>query len=230
MQKKWAIVSVCVLLLVVLCSVFFPRLYREWTRRSLLRAVENNDIVAVKRHLRRGGTAYLNLFGDSTNFDLILLACANGNLQIVKALSEEGVNLTYSTVDGKTPLLVASSSGNVDLVRFLLQAGNDPNAKDSNGWTPLARAMFSATRGSIDVARELIMAGAHVNVTNGRPPLALAVSLGKPELIKLLIERGADTNASDPVTGRAALLSLEQNRKATAEFISNYVGRSKNSN
>jgi ankyrin repeat protein len=154
---------------------------------------------------------------------MILMSCANGNFDIVREIGRQGVNLNYSNVDGRTPLLAAASSGNVELVRFLLESGNDPNARDLNGWTPLAEAMFSNVKGCLAVAQELIHAGARVNLTNGRPPLALAVRLGKQDLVKLLIDSGADTNATDPLTGRSVLLSFEQNAKATGEFISNYV-------
>lgn len=48
-----------------------------------------------------------------------------------------------------------------------------------------------------------VQAGAKVNITaGGATPLHIAADNGSPEIIKALLQAGADPNASDEVTGK----------------------------
>ncbi len=110
-----------------------------------------------------------------------------------------------------TPLLYAARDGRVESAKILLAAGADIDHADANGITPLLMAI---TNNHVDMARFLIDQGANVKAADwyGRTPLWAAVELRNMdvdsstfengvdrgpvlELIKAVIEKGADVNA-----------------------------------
>jgi ankyrin repeat protein len=122
----------------------------------------------------------------------------------------------------KTPLLYATRMGNLATTQLLVAAGADLEQSDADGVTPLLNAILNATVAAkpdtvtehLEVAHFLIEQGAEINVRDwfGQSPLFAAVDLrnldipeptsdngiDRPavlELIKLLLERGADPNA-----------------------------------
>jgi ankyrin repeat protein len=95
--------------------------------------------------------------------------------------------------------LYASRVDNPEMVRRLVRAGADVNARRVPPWdrTVLISAVWARGKESIVV---LLDAGANVNAvtTNGETALWHAAKSGLPEIISLLLERGADPN---PVAG-----------------------------
>jgi ankyrin len=109
-----------------------------------------------------------------------------------------------------TPLLYAARDGRLDIVRTLLDAGAEIEQTDANGITPL---LIAITNNHPDVARYLIERGGNIRATDwyGRTPLWAAVETRNMDvdnasfvnsidrapfldLIKLLLEKGADPN------------------------------------
>jgi uncharacterized protein len=116
----------------------------------------------------------------------------------------------YLIPGGMTPLLYAARDGRVESARLLVQNGADLKATDPNGITPLLMAI---TNNQIEMARFLIERGSQINIVDwyGRSPLWSAVEVRNMdvdnatfvngvdrepvlELIKVLLEKGADPN------------------------------------
>jgi ankyrin len=116
---------------------------------------------------------------------------------------------------GMTPLLYAARDGRLEPARLLVAAGADLELGDGNAITPL---LMASLNGQIAVARLLVERGADVNADDfwGRTPLWAAVEyrnldmnnndqdsptdngVDRPpfiDLIKLLIDKGANVNA-----------------------------------
>jgi uncharacterized protein len=117
----------------------------------------------------------------------------------------------YRPAGGFTPLLFAAREGCAECARYLSEGGADLNMTDPEGGTPLLLSLLNA---NFDVANYLIKKGANVNKWDwyGQTPLYAAVDLntvphgGRPdrpsqdetpsiEIIKMLLDRGANPNA-----------------------------------
>jgi ankyrin repeat protein len=90
---------------------------------------------------------------------------------------------------GRT-LLMAAQSGS--MVRLLLEHGADPGIRDDKGATALHYAVTSPE--ALEIVPLLIEKGADVNAADdmGFTALISAVVNDKPDLVRLMLERGAD--------------------------------------
>ncbi|KAF2192454.1 ankyrin repeat protein, partial [Zopfia rhizophila CBS 207.26] len=99
---------------------------------------------------------------------------------------------------GCTPLWNAAKGGFEATVKLLLDHGADPDSPSRDGETPLAVAAYW---NSYAIAMQLIATGrVDVNVKRGyyeRTPLIEMAENGKKEIVALLIEKGANINATD---------------------------------
>ena len=99
-------------------------------------------------------------------------------------------------VGGGTPLHLAAECGSARQVELLLERGANPLAKDGTGRSPLVSALL-AEGGDLEKVRLLLDAGADVNARSplwgeeGVTPLMAAAALAPPELVALLLDRGA---------------------------------------
>lgn len=111
----------------------------------------------------------------------------------VRASVDAGCSVDDRDSDGRSPLHHACIQSQDEIAELLLSRGARPDVADHEGWTPLH---YAAQNFAVEVARKLVQAGAHVDAcdANGNTPLFRAVfeSRGRGEMIKLLLEAGAD--------------------------------------
>jgi len=112
-------------------------------------------------------------------------------------------NIAKNNLWINTPIAQAARYGDFDLVEILLKKGKNPNDKDGLGITPL-HYITHMQPNNLHIARLLIEKGANLNaVTNDshETPLHWAVAkayyYNNTDLIKLLLESGADPNLED---------------------------------
>ena len=125
------------------------------------------------------------------------LAAEAGMDELVKLLLTHGAALNAPDASGYTPLYLAVGAGHHNTVRLLLDQGADVDAKtgvcDGEGsFTALHVAA------DIELAKMLLDHGADVNAkaTDGMTPLHVAVMDGTADMVDLLLERGANSEAA----------------------------------
>ena len=110
-------------------------------------------------------------------------AAKAGDIEAVRALLKDKVNVNEAQGDGMTPLHWAVYGNNFDVAQLLVKGGANVKAVtrlDSS--TPL---LMAATNGNLQIMDLLIKAGADVNVASslGTTPLMQAAASGNVEAI-----------------------------------------------
>ena len=89
---------------------------------------------------------------------------------------------------GETALMLAALHGELDAVRMLVGRGAEVNRA---GWTPLH---YASTNGHVEVVRYLLERHAYIDAQspNRTTPLMMAARHKRPDVVRLLVEAGAD--------------------------------------
>jgi ankyrin repeat protein len=136
-------------------------------------------------------------------------AVFNGDVAGAKRLIKEGADVTATNNYGANAMQLAADTANTELIALLLKAGADPQSPNADGETALH---VVARSGNVEAARLLIKAGAKIDAVErfgGQTPLMWAAARRQPEMMELLISKGANINA------RGAIRDYQ--RVATAE-------------
>ncbi|MBU3606727.1 ankyrin repeat domain-containing protein [Polynucleobacter sp. MWH-Creno-3A4] len=127
---------------------------------------------------------------DSNGNPMLLLAIKDNSDKVIDVLlSNQNIDVDLSNKNGETPLMIASIQGNLPLVKRLVEKNHA--AIDHIAWTPLH---YASARGQVSVAEFLLSEGAIVDSRslNDTTPLMMAVQSGNEQMVKLLLDKGAD--------------------------------------
>ncbi len=116
---------------------------------------------------------------------------------VMDALIAKKAKVDVTNEFGSTPLAEATKQGDARMVKTLLAAGSGTEGANADGQTAL---MIAIKNGDLPVFNLLIDAGAKVNAVEkvqDQTPLmwAAAATRNAPEMVKVLIAKGANVNA-----------------------------------
>ena len=150
----------------------------------------------------------------------LMLASREGDVELARILVEAGADVNAVAGDGKTALALSIFNGNYEAASFLVANKADVNKADAQRFTPLFWAVdrrnmetapnfpWMVTVDPLPLIRQMLDAGANPNalvnntprarMREGSPRIVFATALMRAafaadlELVKLLLERGAD--------------------------------------
>ena len=180
-----------------------------------LAAMSDRSVEIVRLLISRGAEVKTV---DALKMTPLHAATWGNDTETIRLLVDKGLDVNAAHVAGFTPLIHAASTGNIAAARMLLAKGAnvnavaaDPAQKVKAGtialgtFTPL---LMASPFGSDEFVKTLLDAGANVTVreARGMTPLMLAVATDRQNLdvIRMLIDKGAEINAKDPA-GETAL-------------------------
>jgi ankyrin repeat protein len=173
-------------------------------------AAENGSAAMLDRLLRAGASANAALPHGET---ALMTAARTGRPDALETLIAAGADVNArEAAQGQTALMWAAARNNAPAIRVLLAAGADLQARTSNP-TTAGRSVFGSTRqpstsfsallfavraGQLDAVRVLLDSGARVDdaTSDGHSTLVVAAANAHWQVVDLLLDRGADPNAS----------------------------------
>jgi uncharacterized protein len=122
------------------------------------------------------------------------------------------------------PLHQAAQLGQLERVRELLRAGVKADSRDRFNITPLMVAVRNRYR---EIAQALLEAGATINAKDRanpvwggkRTPLLHASHVGRAEMVRFLVERGAEVNCLDSGKSTPLTYAIQQGNQELARWL-----------
>lgn len=145
-----------------------------------------------------------------SDYTPLSLAASGGYVNIIKLLLSHGAEINSRTGSklGISPLMLAAMNGHAAAVKLLLDMGSDINAQiETNRNTALTLACF---QGRHEVVSLLVDRKANIEhrAKTGLTPLMEAASGGYVEVGRVLLDKGADVNATPVPSSRDTALTI----------------------
>ncbi|OWR42419.1 putative ankyrin repeat-containing protein [Danaus plexippus plexippus] len=197
---------------------------------SLHIASMRNHIEIVLQLLAAGGNVNYKTYEKMTPLHF---AVSRGYLKLVKVLVSNGAYLEARDTNERTALYLAAGRGHLDVVKYLISVGANVNGEEINGYTPLCEAVWQRYSKVVElllssgarithshkllhnaiiqreekIVRMLanVRGGINLHNDNGDTPLLLSTRLSQPAVARILLQKGANVNVCNSITGASAL-------------------------
>lgn len=168
----------------------------DYTENSFFESIGRGNKEVVDLFLTAGMNP--NIKVSQTAMTPLMLATVKGHEEVVNLLLTKGADINAKEKSGNTALMGAVLNNHLNIAKYLIKNGADVNARNDKGLT----ALFGAAKaGKIEFAKMLLDNKADPNIADtagemaGCTPLLIAVSEGHLDVVKVLIEKGANINA-----------------------------------
>jgi ankyrin repeat protein len=178
---------------------------RDNSGRSVLMTIARFSNLAVVKELIDAGAKIDER--DNEGNTVLMGAAENSDTSILKFLIKSGASLDRKNDDGKSALMIAAREGHGENLKALIEAGatTDLPANDLN------EALLLVARGEdASTLKVLLKLGAKANAKDDdTTALMLAAEYGTPEMVKALVDEGANVDAVDD-NGWTALMHANE--------------------
>ncbi|MGL4677490.1 MAG: ankyrin repeat domain-containing protein [Brevinema sp.] len=166
---------------------------------SIHQAARAGDLDKIKQLVKFGiNPKTKNIIGDTA----LRFATENNHMEVVKYLIEViGLDVNNANQEGTTALIVATFNNNPDMIQYLTHMGANVNQT----------ASASVIRTVGDVEQELVI--------TGWTALMAAAQLGYDDSVKMLLDSGANINATDSDNWNALLFAVQNGYVETAQLL-----------
>lgn len=144
-----------------------------------------------------------------------------GLIKQMQQLLKTGVNPNIQDARGWSPLMWASAEGHQAIVKQLLEHGADSNLINYLGRSAI---MYASNYGYKEIVGALLEKGAIPNPSeefSDHPPLSAAADKGHLEVVKLLVEHGANVMHKGRDKKTALDVSMEAGHGDIAKYLRN---------
>ena len=170
-------------------------------------AIRLHDLEIIKHLIKKG--ADVNLQGKYGKTAL-KEACSYDYLEIVKFLVEKGADINFSDDDNDTALRTAIRAGHPQVVNFLLDAGATIDLQDRRNCEYILESL------DLEIIRTFVQKGLDINLSFGFQEgytclMRACLDPSKNNLIKFLLDKGADVNTQNECGKTALMLHVGDN-------------------
>ena len=154
---------------------------------AITKAATFDDVREVKSLIDKGVSPNQK---DPKGMPILMLAIQEKSMKTVDYLiNAKGIDLNQTNITNETPLMFAALYGMLPEVKTLVNQKEVP--VNRSGWAPLH---YACTNGHLDIALFLLDKGAAVDAPspNETTPIMMAIRAGNIQLVRLLLDRGAD--------------------------------------
>lgn len=183
---------------------------------QFITAVVRDDLSTVRQLHARGFD--LNAPDPDLNPALVL-ALQRDALAVARYLAAQpGVDVDAVNAAGENALMMAALRNHLDLVEQLLARGAQVNRP---GWTPLHYAATNKGAHALAITRLLLEHHAYIDAEspNRSTPLMMAARYGREEVVRLLLEEGADPTLRNQQGLDAIDFARQVGREAVVELV-----------
>jgi ankyrin repeat protein len=183
---------------------------------ALILAVENNHYDIVEYLFRQGANIPKPQEEDYYFYtDILSSAAINGNIKMIDLIINSGYDLNNDNI--YEAVSDAIIYGQIEPLKYFIEKGLDVNYSphDYSYTSLLEFACGYWSRGNLEIVTLLVENGADVDGFNDGAPLNAASESGEVEIVRYLLFKGADVNAS---------YTYEDGSKGTSALIQAIIG------
>ncbi len=149
-----------------------------------------------------------------------MLNCVTENkVEELKRLINSGLDVDQCIENNVTLLMLACAANAYESVKVLIEFGADINAVDANGQTPLMYTTFKNAVKSAKILLENKNLKLEERDITGSTALIRTADFGSVEVLKLLLQSGADINAVDYSGMNALIRSITRKQNSISDLL-----------
>lgn len=152
----------------------------------------------------------------------LLIAIRSGSVKVANfLLDQRSVKVEVRNRQDESPLMMAALKGQLAIAKRLIARDAEVNKP---GWTPLHYAATNADPVSVEMTRLLLEHHAYIDAAspNRTTPLMMAAHYGNPDVVKLLLEEGADASLRNEKGLSATDFARGANRPTVVDIIASH--------